>query len=147
MIHVFSARGAAESASPQSDQSLTNADVQDTLLENVPPNDRPRMKAVLDHFAIHTILTISPGKAAQRAWRELLPSLATDYHFVLNGILAVGCLHLSTAASMETERDTYQDMAATQMNIGMAQYQSEVQTVTTTNAEALFVSTVCTKSM
>jgi hypothetical protein len=137
MIHVFTAQEAA-GAVPPSGQSLVDANIQDTLLENIPADDCPRMKTVLDHFARETVLTISPGKASQMAWRDILPSLALSYPFVLNGMLAVGCLHLSTTAGMEPERDIYQDIAATQMNIGMTQYQTEVQTVTTTNAEALF---------
>jgi hypothetical protein len=96
------------------------------------------MKTVLTHFANKTVPTVSPGKAAQAAWREALPSLATRYPFVLNGILAVGCLHLSTLARVESEKDRYQDVAATYMNLGMSEYHTEVQTVTTANAEALF---------
>jgi hypothetical protein len=57
---------------------------------------------------------------------------------VLNGILAVGCLHFSTLPSVAAERDDYQDMAAKQMNIGISQYRTEVQNITPSNAEALF---------
>jgi hypothetical protein len=81
---------------------------------------------------------VSPGKVAQAAWRKALSSVATRYHFVLNGILAVCCLHLSVAAGKESEKGKYQDIAATQMNSGMAEYHIEVQTMTVGNAEALF---------
>ncbi|KAF2827856.1 hypothetical protein CC86DRAFT_289349 [Ophiobolus disseminans] len=100
------------------------------------------MTTVLKHFANETVKTVSPGKEAQAAWREALPSLATQYPFVLHGVLAVACLHVSITPGMESEKDIYQDIAATQMNLGMAQYHIEVQKVTTTNAEALFAFSV-----
>jgi hypothetical protein len=96
------------------------------------------MKTVLNHFAIHTVPTLTPGKISHTAWREILPSLATDHHFVLNGILAVGCLHFSELPSIAVEKEDLQDTAAKQMNIGMSQYRTEVQDITTSNAEALF---------
>jgi len=138
MIHVFSTHEIASSHSPSPGRTLVDEDIQDALLESFSADDRPRMKTVLSHFAHKTVPTVSPGKAAQMAWREALPSLATHYAFVLHGIIAVGCLHLSTATGMVSEKDSYLDIAATQMNTGMAEYQLEVQKVTTTNAEALF---------
>lgn len=138
MIHVFPAHESRGQNFPSPSPTLLDEEVQDTLLEILPADERPKMKIVLNHFATETIRTISPGKAAQVAWREALPTLATQYSFVLHGIVAVGCLHLSSSSGMESERDGYQDIAASQMNLGMAEYHTEVQKVTTTNAEALF---------
>jgi hypothetical protein len=57
---------------------------------------------------------------------------------VLNGILAIGCLHMSTLTGIASEREEYKGIAATQMNTGITQYQIEVEKITTNNAEALF---------
>jgi hypothetical protein len=97
------------------------------------------MRTVLSHFAICTVPTLTPGKVSHAAWREVLPPLASDHHFVLNGILAVGCLHYSELSSRAAaEKGDLQDAAAKQMNIGMSQYRTEIQDITTSNAEALF---------
>ncbi|KAH8731643.1 hypothetical protein GQ44DRAFT_604846 [Phaeosphaeriaceae sp. PMI808] len=96
------------------------------------------MKAVLSHFASTTISTLSPGESSRLAWCEILPDLATQERYVLHGILAVGCLHLSILAPAAPAKDDYQDLAATQMNIGMAQYRLEIKEVKLSNAEPLF---------
>ncbi|KAH7080877.1 hypothetical protein FB567DRAFT_448973 [Paraphoma chrysanthemicola] len=96
------------------------------------------MKMILRHFISKTIATLSPGTAAQNAWHEALPRLAARDRFVLNGILAVGYLHASTLVDAAPVRESYRDIAATQMNIGMIQYRTELQSVTTKNAESLF---------
>lgn len=137
MIHVFPTHQTEGSESPPIG-TLLHKEAQDALLEDFPLMDRPKMKNVLNHFAIHTVPTLTPGTVSHVAWCEILPSLATHHSFVLNGILAVGCLHLSKFASVASEKDDYQDIAAKQMNTGMARYRVEVQKTTTSNAEALF---------
>jgi hypothetical protein len=137
MLHVFSVHESSHAASPIG-CTLSHKDMHDTLLEGLPPNDRTKMDLVLNHFASNTISTFSPVKASDAAWREALPPLATDHRFVLNGILAIGCLHLSTLTGIASDREELQSIAATQMNIGVTQYQTEVEKMTANNAEALF---------
>jgi hypothetical protein len=137
MMHVFSTHESSDTASPVG-RTLLNEEVYDTLLRGFSPKHRTKMKLVLNHFTSNTISTFSPVKASDDAWREALPSLVTDHNFVLNGILAIGCLHLSTLTSLASEREECQSIAATQMNIGVTQYQIKVEKITTNNAEALF---------
>lgn len=139
---MFTAQEAVGAGSSSPNLSLANRFQQEISLDSIASNDRLRMKTVLDHFARKTVPTISPGKTAQAAWLAALPSLVAQYPFVLNGILAVGCLHLSTTAGSESERGMYQNLAADQMNIGMPQYHCEVREVTTVKAEALFAFSV-----
>jgi hypothetical protein len=140
MVHVFSAHASPDSEhhSPLPECTLLGEGVQDALLADFPAEDRPKMRLILNHFANKTVQTFSPGRASVVAWLEATPSLVKDHRFVLNGLLAVGSLHLSKLTNIASERDDYQDIAATQMNAGMAQYRKEVQNVTTSNAEALF---------
>lgn len=138
MIHVFSAHASPDTEPRLSERTLLDEEVQDALLGDFPPDERPKMKLVLSHFASKTVQTFSPGAASAVAWLEAVPSFAKDHRYVLNGILAVGSLHLSKLTDVASERDGYQDIAATQMNAGMAQYRVEVQNITTSNAEALF---------
>jgi hypothetical protein len=137
MIHVFSIHEASDTASPVG-RTLLDEYVHDTLLGGFTQNERTKMKLVLNHFASNAIPTFSPVKTSDAAWREALPPLATDHPFVLNGILAIGCLHMSTLTGIASEREEYKGIAATQMNTGITQYQTEVEKITTNNAEALF---------
>jgi hypothetical protein len=137
VIHVFAANQ-TEDTQTSSSLTLLDEQTQDVLLDQLDTIDRPRMKTVLNHFAIYTVPTLTPGKVSHAAWREILPLLATDHHFVLNGILAVGCLHSSELPIMAADKGNLQGAAAKQMNIGMSQYRTEVQNITTSNAEALF---------
>lgn len=75
---------------------------------------------------------------AYASWRETIPVIAAPHSYVLHGILAVGCLHLATNTNVASEKEDYQTMAATHMNMKIAQYREDVQNVSTTNAEALF---------
>lgn len=72
------------------------------------------------------------------AWRKVLPRVAMEYAFVTHGMLAAGALHLAQFAKTQEDRQMYQDVAATHMNIGMVQFRAEIQKVSTQNAEALF---------
>jgi hypothetical protein len=134
MIHVFN----KTDAQPHSSSTLLHEEVVRSLLVRFSPNERTKMKIVLNHFARYTIPTFSPVRASDAAWREALPPLAIHHTFVLNAILAVGCLHLSTLSDNASERDEYLDVAAAQMNAAMTQYRTEIQNITTSNAEALF---------
>lgn len=96
------------------------------------------MKPILNHFATHTVPTISSSPTAFAAWREAIPLTAAQSSYVLHGILAVGALHLSTTTDVAPVKDEYQNIAATQMNMRIAQYRVDVQNVSTANAEALF---------
>jgi hypothetical protein len=137
VIHVFAANQ-IEGIQTSSGLSLLYEQTQNALLDQLDTTERPKMKTVLSHFAIYTVPALTPGKVSHAAWREFLPPLATDHHFVLNGILAVGCLHYSELPSVVAEKEEFQDAAAKQMNIGMSKYREEVQNITISNAEALF---------
>lgn len=100
--------------------------------------DLPRLKHILSNYASNTVPTLFYGHEAQAAWSEAIPSLATQYQFVLHGILAIGSLHLSRLANTTAEQAVYRDIAATQLNAGMVDYRKEIQKLTTANAEALF---------
>lgn len=57
---------------------------------------------------------------------------------MLRGIFAMSSLHLSRTVGVEKERETYQTMAAVQMNTGLVHYRSAMEEVSADNAEALF---------
>jgi hypothetical protein len=60
-------------------------------------------------------------------------------------MLAAASLHLAHISRTGEERHVYQQTAAAQMNIGMSGYSTEIQEITTENAEALFAfSTIMT---
>lgn len=86
-----------------------------------------------------TIPSFSAGAACQAAWRQSLPGLAVRNGFVTRGMLATALVHLAyLATTTEETRESYQKMAAAQMNAAMDQYRLEVQNVSNENADALF---------
>ncbi|KAJ4373214.1 hypothetical protein N0V83_003507 [Neocucurbitaria cava] len=123
---------------PPADHGLLDPSVQAALLKDFPAADQLRFLQILKHFATDTIPTMLSLEPAQAAWRKAVPILATNYKFLTHGILAVASLHLAQLAMTQEERQTYEDIAANQMNVGLTQYRVEVQDVTTQNAEALF---------
>ena len=133
-VHVFPQKPESTFSSPLG-QSLMASSVQDALLDQFAEQDR--FRDILRHFAHNSIPILHAGPRVQSAWRESLPALASSHKFVLNGMIAIGSLHLAQLAIPEPDRAFYQDTAAAQMNAGMIQYRLEVQHVTTKNAEAL----------
>jgi hypothetical protein len=135
---VFSKQDFHSIDPPSATRTLLQDETQRALLAMLAEADRPRFKHVLSHYASRTIPTLFFGDVAQAAWCEAIPLLATRHQFVLHGILAIGSLYLSRLASTAPEEGVYQDMAAIQLNAGMIDYRTEIQKLTTTNAEALF---------
>lgn len=122
----------------QTSGDLLDTAVQNALLQNFREPELSNLKTILEHFAKATVSTLSSGLASEAAWREALPLLASKHRFVTHGMLAAAALHLSQLGETHEERDSFHDIAAAQMNIGMTQYRAEIQNVTTQNAEALF---------
>ncbi|KAH7406917.1 hypothetical protein DE146DRAFT_630189 [Phaeosphaeria sp. MPI-PUGE-AT-0046c] len=135
--HVFSAQLSPDGRSPPG-RTLLHESAQNSLLQLLPTNDRSRTKPVLSHFANFTVPTICSSPRSSASWRETIPVIAAHHPYVLHGVLAVGALHLSTITNVASEKEDYQNLAATQMNMELAQYREDVQNVSTTNAEALF---------
>lgn len=136
-IHIFAQKPDGFS-DPLPDHGLLDLSVQNEIVQQFPEPDRPRLLEILQHFAAETIPTLSSGLEPRAAWQKALPVLTASHKFVTHSILAVGSLHLARLARTESEREAYNDIAATQMNSGMTKYRIEVQNVTTMNAEALF---------
>ena len=119
-------------------QALQNHSTQRALLDLLAESDRSLFTNVLLHYADKTVPTLFFGSKAHMAWSGAIPALATSFRFVLHGILALGCLHLSILDTTMSGKKAYEDLAADQLNMGMVQYREELQEVTTANSEALF---------
>ncbi|KAF1942922.1 hypothetical protein EJ02DRAFT_511333 [Clathrospora elynae] len=126
--HPKSKLGCAEckrnQLSPSPGKDLLNANARDALLERFPPPARPQLRDILRHFATDT--------------REALPAPTAKYDFVTHGMLALASLHLSRLGGIEEQREVYRNIAATQINTGMSQYQDKIPNVIPNNAEVLF---------
>ncbi|KAF2845665.1 hypothetical protein T440DRAFT_258828 [Plenodomus tracheiphilus IPT5] len=136
-IRVFSSRQ-REPPGSVFGHGLLSDDVRNGLVRQISDSELPRMAKILQYFAETTIPTLTSRAEAQAAWRSALPNLATRYNFVTHGMLATAALHLTCLDPDEEDLETYGTIAAIQLNIGMVHYRSEVQDVTTANAEALF---------
>ncbi len=139
-IHVFPQKP-DEASSPAVEEYLTSPKVQMALLDHFAEPEKSRYLNILRHYANVSILTLHAGGEGHHVWRKHLPVLARSHKFILHGMIAIGSLHLANLSSTKEDRAIYEDIAATQMNIGMSQYRIEVQKLTNDNAEALFAFT------
>ncbi|KAF2715431.1 hypothetical protein K504DRAFT_26888 [Pleomassaria siparia CBS 279.74] len=83
-----------------------------------------------------TSATIAPNNS-QAVWTDVIPQLAADHLFVLQGIFAVGSLHLSRSGANERDQKLFSNIAAGQLSVGLSQFRSAIQKPTEQNVEAL----------
>lgn len=117
---------------------FTNALLSQGRLDLSPNLVRPHAARLLRHFESSTIKSMSYGTVPQQAWCVAIPDLVLKHNFVLRGVLAVTALHLSTSLEHADAQDEYRNLAAAELNAGLAQYITEVRRVTSDNTEALF---------
>ncbi|KAJ8112022.1 hypothetical protein OPT61_g5516 [Boeremia exigua] len=78
------------------------------------------------------------GMASQQAWCTAIPDLALKHDFVVHGALAIAALHASTISEAVEAKESYQDMAALELNMGLRRYRDELREISSDNVEALF---------
>ncbi|CAI6336362.1 unnamed protein product [Periconia digitata] len=129
---------------PPPPQFMPDPSFLDSFLEPLPPALRARFTQLIKYHATQTSGTITHNAAAQSTWCSLVPRLSSNHEFVSHGIVGLSALHQSHYVSSETERKTLQDIAAVQMNTGLASYRECVAHVTPENAAALYTFSTAT---
>lgn len=81
---------------------------------------------------------MSFGMMSQQAWCTAIPDLTPKHEFVVHGALAVTALHISTSLDSAAAKDKYQNIAALELNMGLASYMGEIRRISSDNVEALF---------
>jgi len=145
-MHVFSQTSESLPLS-LSPPSLLDILSQNGCFKNSPDIIRPRFEQILHHFMQNTNATITPPES-QPVWAGIIPQIAANSNFVLQGIFAVGSLHLSCCVGTEQDQKSFRNIAAGQLAIGLSRYRDAIQNIKEENAEALFsFSTITTSFM
>ncbi|KAF2691300.1 hypothetical protein K458DRAFT_412602 [Lentithecium fluviatile CBS 122367] len=104
----------------------------------------PALQGLLYHYEYTTSLTLAADDPAKSAWQSFIPELASRHRFLIHHILAVASLHLGRLHGYGPERWTMMNVAAAQMNKGLARFRPELENVNAENAAALFASSTLT---
>ncbi|KAJ4991775.1 sterol uptake control protein 2 [Stagonosporopsis vannaccii] len=117
---------------------FTNALMQQGILGRLPRSVRPHAGALFQHFASETVATMGFGMMPQQAWCTAIPDLALKHDFVVHGALAIAALHISTSSESADAKERYENIAALELNMGLASYMAEIRSISSDNVEALF---------
>ncbi|PGH27221.1 hypothetical protein AJ80_01178 [Polytolypa hystricis UAMH7299] len=126
--------------------SLTKTDLP-KLPPHVPFNDPWKMcrdraspydRILLNHYQYTTCLTLAADEPGKAAWQIYVPQFASEYNFLVHGILAVSSLHLAHRCKGKAEREKMNIMAVEQMNRALSHFRVELANIHKGNAPALF---------
>lgn len=116
--------------------SFFEALTQEGLLD-VPVMLQPQFKRILHHLCSVTMETIAPTQQALSAYHSALPNLVIQHPYVLKGFLSMASLHLSCILTDDSERKYHATLATGQLNIGLIQFRTALQNITSANGEGL----------
>jgi hypothetical protein len=98
----------------------------------------PRQDHVLNHYESQTSLTLATDGPAKLAWQTTVPEMASQYKFLIHGILSITCLHLGESCTDRHKRASLNRCATEQMNLTLAHFRVALQDIHEDNSAALF---------
>lgn len=115
-------------------------DVWKDIREPLPPS----LRDVLYHYEYTTGLTLATDDPAKAAWQSSVPELAHSHDFLVNCVLSVASLHLGRLYDDKTQKTKMNLVAASRMNKALTTYRPQLESITASNAAALFASSTLT---
>ncbi|KAJ5779865.1 hypothetical protein N7457_007585 [Penicillium paradoxum] len=104
---------------------------------------RVRDLELMHQFSTETFKSLCSSTAEYHVWQISIPRLALQYDFLMNGILAVGALHI--AATIEPPASlVYIDTALQYHNLTFAPYRAAVDSINPLNCEAALAQSIIT---
>ncbi|CAI7643585.1 unnamed protein product [Penicillium discolor] len=98
---------------------------------------------LMHKFSTETFMSLCSSNSEYYAWQIAIPRLALQYDFLMNGILALGALHI--AATIEPpESLVYIDTALQYHNLTFAPYRAAVDSINPMNCEAALAQSIVT---
>jgi hypothetical protein len=95
---------------------------------------------LMHKFSTETYETLCGDQSDMRDWQLLIPRLACDHEFLLNGILALAALHL-VATTRDSEQEqvlSYLDTALQCNELAFAPFREALTYLTPANCDAVF---------
>lgn len=94
-------------------------------------------------FSTETFMSLCSSNSEHYVWQIAIPRLALQYDFLMNGILALGALHI--AATIEPPASlVYIDTALQYHNLTFAPYRAAVDSINPLNCEAALAQSIIT---
>ncbi|CDM37684.1 transcriptional regulator family: Fungal Specific TF [Penicillium roqueforti] len=98
---------------------------------------------LMHKFSTETYKSLCSSSSEHYVWQIAIPRLALQYDFLMNGILALGALHI--AATIEPPASlVYIDIALQYHNLTFAPYRAAVDSINPMNCEAALAQSIIT---
>lgn len=94
-------------------------------------------------FATETFSTVCTSESKFHVWQIVIPRLALQYDFLMNGILALAALHIATTTESPTSL-AYIDTALQYHNLSFAPFRAAIDNLTPQNCEAVLAQSIVT---
>ncbi|KAJ5971568.1 uncharacterized protein N7479_001486 [Penicillium vulpinum] len=98
---------------------------------------------LMHKFSTETFKSLCSSPSEHDVWQIAIPRLALRYDFLMNGILALGALHIA-ATSEPPESLMYIDIALQYHNLTFAPYRAAVDSINPLNCEAALAQSIIT---
>lgn len=90
---------------------------------------------LLHHFISHTSATLSDRPEAQKTWATTVVQIAFVHQFLLQGILALAALHM-TSVNM-SEKESLSILAASKQDAALQEFRTQLEDITPQNCDAV----------
>lgn len=113
-----------------------------------PPSTSSPISGVRDlelmhKFSTETFKTVCTADSEYHVWQIVIPHLALQYDFLMNGILALASLHIATTSKPPTSL-AYIDTALQYHNLTFAPFRAAIDNLTSQNCEAVLAQSIVT---
>lgn len=104
----------------------------------------------MHHFATATFRSICTSETEFEVWQVIVPRLALQHEFLMNGILALSALHIATQYPAREDRNepptslAYIDTALQYHNLSFAPFRTAIDHLTPQNCEAVAAQSIIT---
>ncbi|KAJ5174205.1 uncharacterized protein N7482_000082 [Penicillium canariense] len=98
---------------------------------------------LMHKFATETFSSLCTAESEYDVWQLVIPRLALQYDFLMNGILALASLHLATTTEPPTSL-AYVDTALQYHNLSFAPFRAAIDNLTPQNCEAVLAQSIVT---
>ncbi|KAJ5087081.1 hypothetical protein NUU61_008388 [Penicillium alfredii] len=113
-----------------------------------PASNRPTVSGVRDvelmhKFATETYDSLFSSYSGQQTWQIFVPRMALQHDYLMNGILALGALHIATSLEPPASL-AYIDTALHHHNLTFAPFRAAINNISPLNSEAVLAQSIVT---
>ncbi|KAJ5105301.1 hypothetical protein NUU61_002648 [Penicillium alfredii] len=121
------------------------------VLENISPStsNSPSSGTVdplelMHKFSTETYRSLCVSESEIHVWQMIVPRLALDYRYLMNGILALASLHIATTLEAPPKALVYIDTGLRYHNQSFTPFRTAIANIAPQNCDAIFAQSVIT---